>query len=78
MIAGECRSDQTIVFGMGSNPVPDDSIFLSDSQGAIAKANAGRIDVILALQFFELQAGMRRVSLKKPIGALGVPLSVEG
>lgn len=54
------------------------SIFLHDSQSAIFKANANRIDVILAFQFLEFQARVRRIALKETIGALGVPLSVRG
>ena len=50
-----CSSDQTVVFGVSADPVPDDAIFLHDRQSAIFKTDANQIDVILAFQFLELQ-----------------------
>ncbi len=59
---------------MTADPVPHDSIFLHDAKGSIFKTDANRIDVILAFQFLELQAGVRRIFLKETLSALGVPL----
>src|ERR1022692_4348193 len=71
-------SDQTVVFGVIADPVPDDAVFLHDCQSAVLRTDASRIDVILASEFLELQAGMRRIALEETIGALGVPLCVGG
>ena len=57
---------------MTADPVPHDSIFLHGGQSAIFKTDANRLDVILALQLFELQTGVRRIALEETIGALGV------
>ena len=67
---------------MIADPVPDNSIFLHDSQSAVLKADASRVDVIRAFQFLELQTGMRWVALDwvalgETIGGLRVPLNVE-
>ena len=71
-------SDQTVVFGVIADPVPDDAVFLHDCQSAVLRTDASRIDVILASEFLELQFGMRRIALEETIGALGVPLRVHG
>jgi hypothetical protein len=71
-------SDQTVVFGVSADPVPHYSILLHDGQCAIFKADANRIDVLLAFQLFELQTRVRRVAVEETIGALGVPLSAKG
>jgi len=50
-------SDETVVFGVGADPVPDDEIFLHDGQSAIIKTDADRIDVILAFEFLNCKPG---------------------
>src|ERR1017187_688962 len=52
-IRSDCRS------------IPDDAVFLHDCQSAVLKTDASRIDVILAFQFLELQAGMRRIAIQE-------------
>jgi len=49
-----CSSDQTVIFGVTSDPVPHDSTVLHDGESAISETDANRIDVVLAFQFFEL------------------------
>lgn len=71
-------SHQTVVFGVTADPVPYDPIFLHHRQSAVPETDASRINVILAFQFLELQAGMRRIALEETIGTLGFPLSVRG
>jgi hypothetical protein len=55
---------------VAADPVPDDAVFLHERQSAIFQTDASRIDVILAYQFLELQAGVRRIALEEAIGAL--------
>jgi hypothetical protein len=64
-------SDQTVVIGLAADPVPDYAIFLHDSQSAICKTEAQRIDVILAIPFLEFQPGLREIALEQTIGGLG-------
>jgi hypothetical protein len=63
---------------MTADPVLHDSVFLHNGQSAIFKADANRIDVILAFQLFELQAGVRRIAPEETIRAFGVPLRATG
>jgi hypothetical protein len=61
-----------------ADPVPHDSIVPHDGQSAIFKTDANRLDAILAFQFLELQARVRRIALEQTICALGVPLRAKG
>jgi hypothetical protein len=56
-------------------PIPDDPILLHDRERSIIKTDTNRIDVLLAFQFLELQAGMRRIALEQPIGSFERSLS---
>jgi hypothetical protein len=61
-----------------ADPVPDDAIFLHDSQSAVLETDASRINTMLACQFLELQTRVRRIALEEAIGALGITLSIDG
>lgn len=45
-------------------------------QAMVSEADSCRIDVVVAFEFLELQAGMPWIALENPIGALGVPLNI--
>lgn len=62
---------------MAPDPVPKHAILLSDRERPVAESDANGINVILTFQFLELQAGMGRIALEKPIGAFGVLLNIE-
>jgi hypothetical protein len=46
---------------MAADPIPDSALALHDCQCTVAEAYAGRVDIVLTLEFLELQAGMRRI-----------------
>ena len=56
-----------IVIGVASDPVPDNPVGSHDAEGAVIQAYARRIDVIFAMDLFELNAGITRVGLKQLI-----------
>ena len=58
---------QTIVVGVCADPVPDRQISVEDGEGAIAEANAGRIDRTGRMDLFEPQAGMLRIVEEEPV-----------
>jgi hypothetical protein len=43
---------------MAANPVPHNATLIHDAESPIIKPYSHRIDVVLALQLLELQAGM--------------------
>jgi hypothetical protein len=61
---------------MAANPIPDDPISFHNRQSAIIKTDTNRIKVVLALQFFELQAWMGGIALEQSISALRVALNL--
>src|SRR5437773_2777696 len=75
-IFADC-SNQSVVIGIATDPVPDDAISLHDPEGAVAETDASRIDVVLAFHFLELKSGMCGIALENSIGTLGVPLNIE-
>jgi hypothetical protein len=75
---GVMLSDQTIIIGMAANPVPHHAILLHDRQSSVLKTDPGRVDILLALQLLELQAGVRRVAPKQPIRPSSRSLHVTG
>ncbi len=61
---------------MAADPVPDHAVFFHDRESPVAEADSNRINVVPAFQFLELQAGVGRTALEKPLGAFGVLLCV--
>jgi hypothetical protein len=61
-----------------ANPTPHDVILLHDCQSAVLKADPSREDTILALEFLELQSGVRGVAPKGLVSAPGRSLNVDG
>jgi len=71
-------SHQPIIFRVPPDPVPHQVIFPHDGQCPIVKSNADGIDIVLALQLFELQPGMRWILLKQQVRAFRFLLNVVG
>lgn len=70
-------SDQAFVFRVTANPVPNDAVLLHNCQRELLEADASRVDVILTLQFLELQRWMCRIALEETIGTPSVLLNIE-
>jgi hypothetical protein len=62
--------NNSVVIGMASDPVPNNAISIDGRQSAVSEADSRGIDVVLAFEFLELQAGMPRIALKDSIGRL--------
>ena len=57
--------DQTVIFCMSADPIPDGSVPPENGEGAILQADADRIDVIFAFEFLEMQTGVSGICLEK-------------
>jgi hypothetical protein len=47
--------DQPVVFGMRTNPEPNNLVALHDSQGSNSEAYPGRVDIASGVNFLESQ-----------------------
>jgi hypothetical protein len=50
-----------------ADPIPHNPISIHDRKGTVLQADANRVDVIFAFQFFELQTGVRWIGLEETV-----------
>jgi hypothetical protein len=62
---------------VATDPVPDHPVCLPDGQSTITEAYASGINIVIALDFLELQARVRWICLEDSVGALGLALGIR-
>jgi hypothetical protein len=60
-------SNQTVVLSVAADPIPHDSLSVPDGQGAVLQADSNRVDVVFALELFELQARVCRIGSEETV-----------
>ena len=76
---GLTASEQAVVLLVGADPEPDDNVVLRHhAEGAVAGADAHRVDSVSASDTFEIQAGVARVVSKEGVRVPGLLFDVAG
>jgi hypothetical protein len=70
--------EQVIVVGVGSDPKPNDGIFVLNTESTPANTDANRIHRMLLANPFELKAGVIRMLLPELVASAGTMLDVIG
>ena len=68
---GSQRSEELIVFGVGTDPEPDDGLAIDNGKRAVSQANAGRVDGLNRVDLLEAEAQMLRVVLEAAVSFTG-------
>jgi hypothetical protein len=50
--------NQPVIIGVAADPIPDNSISIHNSQGAVSEADSRGVNVVFAFQLLELQSRM--------------------
>jgi len=71
-------SDQLIVFGVRSNPEPDDRVAIDECEGTVSESDASSIDRLSRVHLLETEARVVRIDSEAPIGFTGATLDGLG
>jgi fructose-1,6-bisphosphatase/inositol monophosphatase family enzyme len=67
--------DQSIVFGVAPDPIPNETVVFHHGDGAIVETDAGRVHIVRPSELLKMQTGMRPIGEEQPKSAPGILLN---